>query len=130
MNENLTDFLWVRLQLLFVSLIEYVCSSKDDFIHNVGKSDNDAFPLRAYLTFMRDKNGVEIAVTVDVINRNGSYFIEADICSEDGFILAEGPSVELIELTEKVLTSWLEEYEAFLKLNQCLVKEKVTELIT
>ncbi|MDX5405750.1 MAG: hypothetical protein LPK11_01745 [Chromatiaceae bacterium] len=128
MNENLTKFLWVRLQSLFVSLIQYVCSSKDDFIHNVGKSSNDAFPLRAYLTIMKDKNGNEISVTVDVVNRNGSYFIEADICGEDGLILAEGPSAEMIELSEKELSSWLEEYESFLKYSQSLVKEKAAEL--
>ncbi len=128
MNENLTEFLWVRLQSLFVSLIQYVCSSKDDFIHNVGKSSNDAFPLRAYLTFMKDKNGDEIAVTVDVVNRNGNYFFEADICGEDGLILAEGPSAEMMEITEKELSSWLEEYESFLKSSQSLVKEKAAEL--
>jgi hypothetical protein len=128
MNKNLTEFLWVRLQLLFVSLIEYVCNSRDNFIHDVGKSSNSTFPLRAYLTFMRDKNGDEIAVTVDVVNRDGKHFIEADICGEDGLILAEGPSAQMTELTEMSLISWLEEYEVFLKANQNKVKEKAAEL--
>jgi len=128
MNKNLTEFLWVRLQLLFASLIEYVCDSKDDFIHNVGKSSNSAFPLRAYLTFMRDKNGDEISVTVDVVNRDGEYFVEADICGENGVVVAEGPSTQISELTEKELISWLEEYDTFLKSNRNVVKEKAAGL--
>lgn len=128
MNENLTEFLWVRLQLLFASLVEYVCSSRGDFIHNIGKSSNSAFPLRAYLTFMKDKNGDEIAVTVDIVNRDGKYFVEADICGVDGLIVAEGPSTQIAGLSEKSLILWLEEYEAFLKSNKNVVKEKAADL--
>lgn len=128
MNENLVEFLWVRLQPLFVSLVEFVCNSKDDFIHNIGKSSNAAFPLRAYLTFMRDKNGDEISVTVDVVNRDGVFFIETDICGDDGQILADGPTIQMIEPTEKDLASWLEEYETFLMSQQSMVKEKALAL--
>lgn len=128
MNENLTQFLWVRLQSIFVSLADYVCNSRDELIHNVGKSSNPAFPLRAYLVFMKDKSGDEISVTVDVVNRDGTYFIESDICGEDDLILAEGPTIQITEPTEKELTSWLDEYERFLKSHQSMVKEKVIGL--
>ncbi|TQV67013.1 hypothetical protein FKG94_26460 [Exilibacterium tricleocarpae] len=128
MNENLTQFLWLRLRSLFVSLVEYVCNSSNEFIHDIGKSSNTAFPLRAYLTFMKDRNGDEISITVDVINRNGVYFVEADICDGNDVIVAEGPTAQMAELTEKDLTPWLEDYEAFLESNQSVVKEKTMAL--
>ncbi|TQV84819.1 hypothetical protein FKG94_04710 [Exilibacterium tricleocarpae] len=128
MNDNLTQFLWLRLQSLFVSLVEYVCNSSDEFIHDIGKSSNTAFPLRAYLTFMKDRNGGEISITVDVINRNGIYFVEADICDGNDLIVAEGPTVQMTQPTENDLTSWLEKYEAFLESNQNVVKEKAMAL--
>ena len=122
MNEKLVQFLWIRLQPMFVLLTEYICNSENNFIHNIGKSSNSAFPLRAYLTFMKDNNSDEISVTVDVINRDGAYFIEADICGEDGLILADGPTIHMLEPTEKDLALWLEEYEAFLNSQQDMIK--------
>ena len=56
------------------------------------------------------------------------HFVEADICGVDGLIVAEGPSTQMAELSEKNLISWLEEYEAFLKSNQNVIKEKAADL--
>ncbi len=61
----------------------------------IGRSSNSTFPLRAYLTILRNNHGGELSITVDIKNREDGLLIESDVVGEDGVIIADGPSLEL-----------------------------------
>jgi len=96
--DTLVENLWKRLQSAFEPLIILILALDSRISHSVGQSNNDAFPLRAYVAFMVGED--EIAVTIDLQNSNGQLTIGADICCDHGKILAEGPSVILGNINE------------------------------
>ena len=86
----------------------------------IGFSKSDYFPLRAYLSFLRHKNGDEIVVSVDVVKKHdGGFSIECDISKGDGEILAEMPSLSIeIDLptieNSSSIDRWITSFEIFL----------------
>lgn len=115
--DTLIENLWKRLQSAFEPLIVLMLALDSRISHSMGQSNNDAFPLRAYVAFMVGED--EISVTVDLQNNNGQLTIGADICCDDGKVLAEGPSAILgdvneLKIVEDKLSEWVSSFEMFL----------------
>ena len=127
MANVLIDDMWKRIQEIFDPLITVVKAFDNDIFHLIGNSSNDSFLLGAYLSFMKDRDGDEVTISVDVKNKNSYALIESDISKNDGKIIAEGPEIEC-ELTKENIDEWLEKFEQFLQENYDSVKRELTTL--
>jgi hypothetical protein len=75
--------------------------------------------MTAYASFLKDRQGDGLAVTVSVRGDECVLVVESDICLDDGTILAEGPSVTLSLLKEPgkvdgLVDQWLKSFDRFL----------------
>lgn len=119
MYMPLIETLWLRLHAALYTLSEKVAVIEPSVISDLGRTKNDAFPLRAYLAFRRSAGNEEVAITVDVQSDDKRMMIESDACKDDGTVLAAGPSAE-IQLSEDdegvqhALDGWVREFEEFL----------------
>jgi hypothetical protein len=113
------EALWLRLQPILAAFAGRLSAVDPTLAHNIGRSANDAFLLRAYLALGRRTGGDELAVTVDVQTKGQQLTLESDACTDDGRIVAIGPSVE-ISLSENqsnvedTINIWVRDFERFL----------------
>jgi hypothetical protein len=114
------DYLESKIRPRFEALSAKVEAIEQPIASTIGFSKNDHFPLRAYLSFLRDRTGDEIAVSVDVVkNNDGGYAVQCDLSKGDGEILAEMPSLN-IELNAPTIENsasidrWVTNFERFL----------------
>lgn len=133
MQDELIEKLWRELQVVFGRLVVFVDSVDRNFKHTIGRNNNEAFPMRAYLSIMRSDSGEELAITVDVKIIDDQLLIESDICSDGGAILAEGPSIVLKkvvtdDISNTEVLSWLRKFEEFLANNRETLKVKLLHL--
>lgn len=133
MIDNLTEDLWHRLQEIFDALIIAIEPMSLGVKHTAGKSSSSTFPLRAYLSFMKSKNGDEIALTVDVRCKGIQLFIESDISNDEGIIIAEGPAMTItkkavLSISGIEIQKWIIEFESFLQANSELLKDELLKL--
>lgn len=86
-----------------------------------GSSFNDAFILRTYVEADR-ADDTEVALTVDVLDRNGVVTVESCIYRDDGYILKEGPELRVSAEDElRVLASfgqWMTQLDEYLRANR------------
>ena len=66
MKSTTLEALWLRLHTELSTFSERVEMIAPSLISDLGHSKNDAFQLRAYLAFRRNRDGEEVAITVDV----------------------------------------------------------------
>lgn len=133
MMVNVAEVLWLRLQLILVAFSEKLCAVDPALIRNVGRTSNDVFLLRGYLTFSRHAQGDEVAITVDVLGEDQQIKIESDACTDDGSVIAAGPSVavSLMESrsnAELAIGDWLHKFERFLAENESAVATAIAHL--
>ncbi len=114
------DYLESRLRPNLEALSAKVESSiKHPITSRIGFSKNDFFPLRAYLSFLRDRIGDEVVLSVDVKKYDEGFIIECEILKGEGQILAEMPSLSIeinapaIE-TSSLMDQWVTNFECFL----------------
>ena len=100
MDHIIEDF-WKRLRGVLELLALRIATLDSSLTHSIGKSSNSAFPLKAYLTFLKSSDGEEISVIVDLKKCEGGHLIEADIIGEDGKIIADGPTLKLPSVLDK-----------------------------
>jgi len=122
MERNLTqqfDYLESRIRPHLEALSAKVESIERPITSRIGFSKSDFFPLRAYLSFLRDRIGDEIVLSVDVKKCNGGLMIECEILKGEGQILAEMPSLNIeidaptIEASSS-MDRWVANFESFL----------------
>ena len=116
---TVVETLWLPLHAALSAFSEKLAMIDPSLICDIGRTKNEAFPLRAYLTFRRSSGNEEVAITVDVQSDGKQMMIESDVCKDDGMVLAAGPFAQ-IELSEDALglqhalDDWMREFEQFL----------------
>lgn len=127
------------------SLFDHVRQSSTDFADRmaavlpsikpkVGSYSNAAFLLRAYVSFVGDADE-ELAVSIDIMHHpDGTISIETDICTDDGTIVADGPSARfsaanLNSASSDAVNAWQKKFELFLRASEPLVLAEVSKLL-
>jgi hypothetical protein len=135
MERNMTqqfDYLASRIRPNLEALSAKVESTEQPITARIGFSKNDFFPLRAYLSFLRDRIGDEVVLSVDVKKYDGGFIIECEILKGEGQILAEMPSVNIEINAPTTDTSsmdrWIAGFENFLVENFDVLSSAVHSL--
>jgi hypothetical protein len=116
---NIVEMLWSRLQIVLAAFATKLAASDPALCHKLGRTSNESFLLRAYLAFSKRSGGDELAITVDVQSDGQQLAVASDACTDDGRVIAEGPSATIplsadqMEV-EVALSSWLVAFERFL----------------
>tara|TARA_B100001964_G_C13673410_1_gene354370 strand:- start:99 stop:500 length:402 start_codon:yes stop_codon:yes gene_type:complete len=132
MNVIIENF-WQRLEGILQRLPSQLLGKRVGYKFLVGRSNNDSFPLRAYLTFLKNDDGDELAITVDIKNIENGVRIESDIVAEDGLIVADGPTLEMLgDLSEPSVQAnielWFEEFQTLLQEKSHDISEAIDAL--
>lgn len=120
------EVFWLRLRAILTDFADRLAAVDPMLIRNLGHTANDAFVLRGYLAIRKHSDGNEVAITVDVRHDGQALVVESDICTDDGGIIAAGPSATF-QLPEShsdvdiVIVHWLREFERFLLENESVV---------
>jgi len=126
------DYLASRIRPNLEALSAKVESTEQPITARIGFSKNDFFPLRAYLSFLRDRIGDEVVLSVDVKKYDGGFIIECEILKGEGQILAEMPSVNIEINAPTTDTSsmdrWIAGFENFLVENFDVLSSAVHSL--
>jgi len=116
---NSVESLWPRLLVVLAAFATKLVASDPALRHTLGRTANESFLLRAYLAFSKRAGGDEVAITVDIQSDGERLAVASDACTEDGRVIAEGPSAA-ISLSggqmdvEAALSNWLGTFERFL----------------
>ena len=127
------ETLWADVQAVLAGFAVRLTADDPSLRHQLGRTANEAFSLRAYLAFRKSADGDEVAVTVDVQNDGSGLVIASDVCAEDGRVIADGPSA-VIPLSgaqtgdEVALASWLSVFEQFLLNSEQKVRTELARL--
>jgi hypothetical protein len=133
MKMTIVENLWLRLHAALSAFSGKVAMIDPSLICDLGRTKNDAFPLRAYLAFRRSVGTEEVAITVDVQSDVKRMMIESDVCKDDGTMLAAGPSTE-IQLSQDdqgiqhALDGWVREFERFLSASETEIVSAASRL--
>jgi len=109
---------WSQIEGPLTRAVTEAAAFDKQLMFHVGQSTNAAFPMRAYATLRKAPNLREFAITVDLDHRDGALRLSADACFDDGELIAEGPSLSMVDIdaaeVEHLLDSWLVELREFL----------------
>jgi hypothetical protein len=113
---SVTDKLWVRIGPALDTLAKKVAEACPGLTRQLNQHRNDSFPLWGYLAFMKNRDGPEIAVMVDVQNHGERVLIASDICWDDGRIVATGPSASFLTSSDEAtvhitVEDWVHKFE-------------------
>lgn len=113
------EALWLRVHALLTVFSDRLGAADPALVRDIGRTSNETFPLRGYLAFRRRNDSDEVAITIDVRNDGQQLTIESEVCTDEGRIIAVGPSasVPLLESQQRVdiaTNNWLGEFERFL----------------
>jgi hypothetical protein len=127
------DYLESRIRQNLEALSAKVESIEQPITSRIGFSKNDFFPLRAHLSFLRDRIGDEVVLSVDVKKYDGGFIIECEILKGEGQILAEMPSLNIEINAPTIATSssmdrWVTSFEGFLIENFDVLRSAVHSL--
>jgi hypothetical protein len=123
MMPTIVEALWLRLQVILKAFAERLAAADPTLIRDIGCTANDAFLLRGYLALRRSADGDEVSITVDVRNDGEQLALESDACTDDGGIVAAGPSAVIAlagcqSRAEAAIDDWLREFDRFLIENE------------
>ena len=109
-----------------MTFAERICALDPALSRNLGRSDNDTFPLRGYLAFTTHAYGDEVAIMIDVYYGDEQVTIESDACTDDGRIIAAGPTATIPFSTdqasaEMTVDDWLRAFTGFFEENASAV---------
>lgn len=93
--DTLVEEFWKKLEKILHLLAVQLLYNYTDFKYHVGKSSNNAFLLRVYLSILKSNEGDELSISIDVKKSKDGLLIESDVVGEEGVIIADGPSLEL-----------------------------------
>jgi hypothetical protein len=127
---NIAEALWPRICGLLTLFWEKLAAGDPSLVCNIGRTSNDAFPLRAFLAICRSLDGAELSITVDVRDVGVEFRIESDVCFEDGRIIANGPiaTFQKSQEIDSALEVWLDELDEFLQETQPKVAFALAQL--
>jgi hypothetical protein len=119
-STTVVEALWLRLHPILTKFADGRAAGDPMLIRNIGRTANDAFPLRAYLTFVRQPNSAEVTITIDVEADGQLLILESGVCTDQG---AVGPSVsvDVSESQSRIdagISDWLREFEQFLVMSE------------
>ena len=131
---TIVEALWLRLHAILDVFADRLAAADPTLTRDLGRSANDVFMLRGYLALRRHADGAEVAITIDVRGDDQQLTIESDACTDDGEIIAAGPStvLPLAESRPKVeaaIGDWLREFERFLMENEQAVVSAASKLV-
>jgi hypothetical protein len=126
------EFFWMRLSGIFDGFLVDMSPSRMMLKHSIGVTCTDVFLLRAYLAFMADSDGDEISITIDVKAVNSFFIITSDIVSDEGRIIAGGPSLECRFTSwpevEIECEKWFKMFEIFLSRSHAVMIDELSKL--
>jgi len=122
-NDVVVDALWQALRPVLTRFADRVGRDISPLIVDIRRVTSETFPMTAYASFLKDRQGDGLAVTVSVRGDENVLVIESDICMDSGTILAEGPSVTLSLLKDSgkvdgLVDHWLKSFDVFLLDNE------------
>jgi hypothetical protein len=130
---RVVEVLWPRLQEVLRAFAEEIAVNDPTLIIDIGRSANDAFPLRAYLAFRRHADGEEFAVAIDVQSNDQQITIESDVSLDDGKVICSGPSTTVATLAdmrnlENSIDDWMREFEPWLIMSAPVITMNTSQL--
>ena len=130
---TIVETLWASAEQALRIFAKRLADDDPTLRHELRRTANDAFLLRAYLSFRKRADGDEVAVTVDVQGDGKRLVVASDACTEDGTVIADGPSSTIPLFagqaeTEAALASWLKAFEHFLQTNEQTFRIATTRL--
>ena len=129
MKEEVLENLQERLETIFCAYAKLLQSKKEDFFHQIETRIlmNEKFLFSAHLSFMKDRvNGDELVISVGIFDNNGICEIDSDICSDNGRVLAVGPSVK--NPSKEDLKEWGTQFECFLEESRSVIHSNIRKL--
>jgi len=130
---TIVESFWLRLHAVLSVFAEKLAAVHPALVRELGRTANDAFLLRGYLAFKRGADGDELSITVDIQSDGQQITITSDACTDDGRVVAAGPSAAIRSSSERsvelALDEWLHEFEQFLLKNESAVAEAVSQLV-
>lgn len=123
MISNIENF-WTELQEVLATFSDAIVVKDCLLIKEMGRIPaNTAFPLRGYLSFKTKMDGDELAVTVEVHSADEKWNIGSGIYLEDGLVISEGPSKEILNSSDQLVIesnfeAWIQEFREFLLSNR------------
>lgn len=122
----IAESLMPRLRPILVSFADTILGANPTLTYDLGGTENDAFLLRAYLSFRMHDDGDEVAVTVDVNTDADTLNVVSDVCGDDGLVIAVGPATtepwrQGQPIPDDALRNWLTQFERFLRSNERVV---------
>lgn len=118
--------LWRDLRPMLEASAARIVALEPVLYQQIGKNSNDSFPLRVYLSFMKDRSqGDEIVVSVDLVYKENGLSLTSDVAHESE-ILADGPGLELVLDNVRpdlngAFAGWLIDFEQFLKASEAKI---------
>ena len=130
----LSEILFSRLRPILASFADRVLLANPTLIHDLGSTQNDAFLLRAYLSFRAHDDGDEISVTIDIRFDAGVLRVESDACRDNGEIVAAGPTAmipwkEDQSIPNADLSNWLDQLDQFLREIEAKIVQATLEFL-
>ena len=119
----LWETVWDRLERKFALLAGKVRECSPEVHWQCGRSGNEAFPFRAYASFVLGDPAVDdedVVISVDCFRSGPTLWILSDISQGNGYVLADGPGARLSlgadmrEIGRETLTT-VHEIELFLE---------------
>jgi hypothetical protein len=114
--KNVAESFGPRICGVLTLYSEKFTAGDPGLVCKVGHTSNEAFPLRAFLAICRSSDGDELSVTVDVRDAGLALKIQADVCWDDGRMIAKGPAATVRKSLDLdfALEAWLGELKEFL----------------
>ena len=131
--NSIADALWLRLHAILKIFAHRLAATNPRLVSDLGRTANEAFLLRGYLALRRHVADDEIAITIDVQSNGQQLTLESDICTNEGAMIATGPSAVIPLAGGQVsvdagLHNWLREFEQFLQENERAVASAVSKM--
>lgn len=127
--DELADVLWMRLQEVMANFSVRLSNEDSELRCSIVRLRNEAFPLRGYLAFQKHSND-EVAIFVDMQCDEFEASISSDVSLEDGFVIADGPSLSVPLVVSKVefeleIECWIKNFGKFLEFNEVVIRSAV-----
>ncbi|MDF3822737.1 hypothetical protein P3G55_22760 [Leptospira sp. 96542] len=115
---DLINSLWIRLNEILKDFSKALVINDSSVTKNIGHTSNNIFILRGYLEIRHHKDGDEFSIGIDIKRQDKNWFIESDICFDNGEIIAIGPSAVILlsdqSRAQSDIDTWAYEFEKFL----------------
>lgn len=133
MSQAIVQALWPRLERVLIAHSNRVASLAPSLIRQYGRTKSDAFALGGYLSSMKDKQGDEVAINIDVYKKGEILIVESNACTSDGAIIADGPTSILPIASDQAsidvtLDAWIKNFELFLSTCEPAVLSAISRL--